>query len=371
MDDQIEIIINNVAYTEIKEIDVGRDLDYLAGSFECAIANKFIVSSPVFIEDQVEIRIGDNPILLGNVDSLNSSITNSSHDYVFSGSDWTNDLVMTEISVNATYNYTKLKKLCEKVLSDNEINYITVVDSSVNDFVEQNGVLVRQENDFPVGSEQSAETGDTIFDFLSVYAEKAGKILPSDGDGRLIIYSNSGIAKNLQLSNTVSGDNEKIKSASYTQDFTNRYKNVIVVSQAIDLEDGGHDTRGIATDDKVRRNVNKIIINESVADALTAKKIAEFEVNKRRSDSVQYNCSVMGFYATKNVLWQPNLLVSIIDENFGIKATMLLKTVRYVYNETDGSICNLTFVSSDTYSLRTEASKFNEGVEWFLKSYRT
>lgn len=363
MKNEIKVIVNNKAYSEIKEIEVVKDLDYLSGSFDCVMANRFIARSPVEIEDQIEIQIGSNPILLGNVDRISANITNSLHDYILSGSDWTSDIETTEISVNATYQFKKLKRLCEKVLSDNDINYIDVIDNSSPDFVEENGVFVRSENDFPNNDEQSGDTGQTIFDFLSGYAEKAGRVLTSDGEGRMIIYSNSGINEGVVLDNTSSGVNKYIKTASITKDFSNRYKKVIVVSQALDLENNGQDIRGEAEDKFIRRQVNKVIINESVADADTAKKIAQFEVNKRRSDSIQYNCTVAGFYAENGKLWAPNLLVSIIDENLGIKATMLLKRVRYKFNENDGSTCDLSFVSSDAFSLRTEGSQLNEGLE--------
>jgi len=341
---EIKIIVNNKVYSELVEIQIVRDLDYLSSSFECVVANRFIARSPIIIEDQIEIKVNEEPVLTGFVDNIRMSISNNSHNFIISGNDVTADLETSEIFANATYKVENLKSLCESTIQDNGIFYISVIDNLEDD-------------SFDKDKEQSGDTGQTIFSMLSEYALKQGKILTCNGEGDMVIYSNSGISKGIVLEN--SSNNQLIKSANLSQDFSNRYKKIIVKSQS----DDDSDISGEASDSVVRREITKVIINESKIDADGAKKIAEFEVNKRRSDSIQYNCKVFGFSAPNGELWKPNLLVSIIDSNAGINATMLLKRVRYNFSQSDGSTCDLTFVSEDAYSLKTEASQFNKGVE--------
>ncbi len=348
---ELKFIVNNKAYSDIKELEVVRDLDYLSGSFEASMANRVITNSPIKVEDQIEIQIDDEPVLFGFVYGLSASMTNTDHSFIINGGDNSSDVEICEISVNATYKFESLKKLCESTLADNGINYISVIDETET-----------ADKDFPKDSEQSGDTGQTIFDFLSEYAEKAGKVLTSDGDGALILYSNTGLDRGLVLNNTF-GNNSNIITSSYTQNFSNRYKTVLVKSQNLDLDNGGENVSGKAVDDVINRDVTKVIIADSVSDLETANKIAQFEINKRRSDSMQYNCTVYGFRAENGELWKPNLLVSIIDVNASINAVMLLKRVRYSFTPTGGSTTDLTFVSSDSYSLKTQASHFNKGIE--------
>ena len=209
---------------------------------------------------------------------------------------------------------------------------------------------------------ESGETGQSLFEFLDEYAEKSNKILTSDGKGNLIIYSNSGLDKGVVLNNVVDGTNDQVKDFSYNVNYSNRFKRVIVKSQSSDLDNGGDDIEGIALDNQVKRNLTKIIIADTELNKDTATKFAEWEINKRRSDSITYSCTVPNFFSKNDVLWQPNLLVSIIDDNAGINATMLLKRVEYNFSINGGSRCSLSFVSEDSYSLKTEGSKLNRGL---------
>ena len=348
----IKLIVNGREYTDIIQIEVEKDIDYISGSFSCVVANNFMSNFPIRVNDKVTVNIAGNDVIYGNVETLDDDIDTRSHSVTITGRDVTADLVRSEIYSNADYSFTDLKSLIEAVMKDNGITNIGVIDESNS-----------EGNDFSEGESQVGETGQTIFDFISDYADKASKVLTSDGKGNVVIYSNSGINKSVVLNNSYDNENRYIKNINYSIDFNDRYKRVIVKSQAEDLSSGGEDITAESIDDEVVRNITKVIISDTVSDKETAQRLADFEVNKRRSDSISYSCTVPSFFNISRIFWEPNLLVAIIDSNTGVNATMLLKGITYKYNLEEGSTSDLVFVSEDTYSLKTQASQFNEGVQ--------
>jgi prophage tail gpP-like protein len=352
MDDKIKIISNNNLFKSITDASISRSIDAVAGGFQITVTNYSIDTLLLKEDDPIKVFIGEEVYVTGWIERIESEYSDGNHNVVIYGSDKTVDIVEGSIYVNASYNLTSFKKLCEKVLADHDIN-INVIDLSKS-----------KGNDFPADEVNVGEAGESILDFLNRYAIKANSMLTTNGNGELVIYRNSGLNVGAKLNVIRFGNNSQVKSVKLIKDHSNRYSKVIIKSQLEDLDNDGDDVEGIAEDLKVTRKRVKVLISESIADINTANKIAEWEVNKRRSDSIQYNCNVVGFRTDVSYgkIWQPNFLVDINDEFSGIRATMMVKEVNFNYSES-GTTTDLVLVSSDSYTLETQAKKLSIGVQ--------
>jgi prophage tail gpP-like protein len=334
----ISLLVNGKEYTQFKEIKVSRSLDSIAGSFEFIAANKSISQFPLKLWDEVQVRVNGIVVIGGYISKLVPSYSESKHDINVIGFDIARDLADVTISANAQYaTPISMAKLVQRVMNDNGITDVLVLDESGAE-------------DFKEGELMAGETGDTVWSYIDKHAKKRQVLVVADGSGGINIYRNRGIDSGVTLENKVNRQqNSRILSSAATYDNSKRFSKVIVKSQG---EFGESDVSGEATDSTVKRSRIKTIISDTVQDIAACNELAKWEVNKRRSDSVQYTCNVQGFWAKENLIWGPNLLVNVLDDYADINSSMLLRDVNYSFSEKSGSTTSLTFVAPDSYSLQ-------------------
>lgn len=346
----IALQVNGKEYNQFKKIKVTRSLDAVSGSFSFQAANKRISDFPFKIFDAANVVVNGIQSVNGYIYKMNPAYSDKSHTVEITGFDKTRDLVDIKIFRNVQYNTPiTLQRLALEVTTDGDIF----------------GMNVRDQADAPPfkeGELLAGETGETLFSYLERHARKRNVILSNDGDGNLVLYRNSGNAIGATLTNIFNEpQNSNIISASANYDYTNRFDRMIVVSQ----QDGEDNVRGFARDDEIKRVRGvrtHVVVSETVQDVKACTELAEWEVNKRRSDSITYNCEVQGFWATDTMVWQPNQLVDIVDEYADINSRMLLRSVDYSFDETSGSRASLSFVSPDSYSLQANDPKAKNKV---------
>jgi prophage tail gpP-like protein len=332
--------INNRQYSQFKEVSITQSLDSIAGSFEAVIANEVISKLSVKMFDTVEILVNGFGVLYGYINNTNPSYSTSSHDVNISGFDQTIDVVECSINTTVTYNGPiTLIDLISKILDDSKINSNILVSY-------QKGIEKISYNKDEI---VAAESGESIFDYIDRIARKKQCLLSHNNKGNIVIYRIAGLDIGAEIRNEAGkNNNDFILSAGATYDYSRRFRGIVVISQT----QKGNDIMGWARDNGARDNRIKAIISDSAVDLETAQKIATWEVNKRRSDSVQYSCRLQGFWATKDKIWQPNQLVNIYDDFADINGKMLLRDVTYNLSDNEGSTVDLTFVSPDSYSLQ-------------------
>lgn len=345
----IALQVGGKEYNQFKQIKVTRSLDAVSGSFSFQAANKRISDFPFKIFDVANVVVNGFKSINGFIYKIKPTYSEKSHTVDVSGFDKTRDLVDIKVFKNVAYNTPiSLQKLAINTITDHDIFGMSVLDrANVEKFKE--------------GELLAGETGESLFSFIERHARKRNVILSNDGDGRLVLYRNSGNAIGATLTNIFNEpQNSNIISASANYDYTQRFDRVIVASQ----EEGNDDVRGEARDDKIARvrgARTHVVVSETVQDIKACEELAKWEVNKRRSDSITYNCSVQGFWATPTAIWEPNQLVDIVDQYADINSRMLLRSVDYTFSE-NGSIAQLSFVSPDSYSLQANDPKAKDKV---------
>jgi len=346
----IELIINGKLYTQFEEISIIKALDTLGGGFEVIVASEDLLSFPIKLYQSAIIIVDGKPIINGYINIIDTGYDPHTHTIRIVGNDNAIDIAQSDVRSNTQYSGVLTFGLfCQKVLSDNAIFDVNVVDLSF-------GVV------FSAEEEMSAETGTNIFEFLDKYARKKGVILNSDGNGNLIVYRNTGFSVGSILVNKKgSNSNHYILSSNGGYDMTSRYSRIIVKSQGGDdglyglaQNNGNEDIQAELQDGEVLKFRTKVIISETATDLKGCREQATWEINKRRADSISYSATVQGFKAPNGIVFEAGQLVTIDDDFADIQSMMLLNSVNYKQSQPDGSTCTLQFISSDAYKLQSE-----------------
>lgn len=345
---KIILIINGQEYSQFSEISIKRNIEAIASSFEFVASNEFSEDFPFHAFDDCVVKVNEKDVLTGYVTFLRPVYSNMDHSINIIGYDNTKDVADTDIYNNSQITEAKsFKSLIEDMLTSHGITGIGVIDAVGN--------LELGEDDLYIAS----ETGSSLYEYFMSIAKKKQVLLSTDGLSNIVIYRNESPDKtNLSLRNIRGKSNETIKSASCTFDYNKRFKTIKVRSQ-----DGADtDIRGESVDTNISRERTKTIISELVFNADECKKLADWEVNNRRLNSIIYKCVVAGFWAKENTIFAPNQFYNIEDDYCGLKKTMLLKEVEYSYSNISGSVSSLTFVAKDAYTLAPNPLKVTDDL---------
>jgi prophage tail gpP-like protein len=345
VDNTFVVVASGSVFDKFKSASLSISLDALASSFSFVVARE-TANSGFSINDDIQILINGQKMLTGKINRIEASYSIDNHDYIISGFSNTYDLLKGTIFANPNYQTPlAIKDLALRVFSDNEISSV-----GINGGFAGSTFISSIIDDEEAGT--SGDIGETIFSFLDRYSRKIGVILSTDIDGNLVIYKNAPVGSGIILKNKKGESiNNTIKSANYVIDYSQRLKKVKVMSQDEDEEL----IEAEATDSSVKTDGVKTIISENLSDVASCTIQAKWEVNKRISDSVSYQCSVYGF-ENQGTIYDVNLLAVIDDDFAGVSSSMLIREVQFTFSEFDGSNTNLTFVLPNAYSEQTSSS---------------
>lgn len=342
-DNDITIVINGDELKKFVSFSISDSIDALASAFNFAIArDQFDLQ--ININDDVEIFVNTFLTLTGRVNKISNSYDAGSHNINISGFSNTYDLTKATIFTNPNYaTPIFFIDLAEKVLEDNGIQGIQISPTQAG--FEQ--VIVNDDDE----NRTAGDIGESIFSFLDRYAKKVGVILTDDFTGKLVIYKNKPESSNIRIRNKSGQEsNQLILSANYDIDYSRRYKKVIVRSQ-----DENEDLiEASAVDNAVQAQGVLTIISENIVDIAGCQVQANWEVNKRRADSIKYDCSVFGF-AFKGDVWKKNVLVDVDDDFAGIKSRMMIRSLRFSFSDDGGSTTDLNLTTPDAFGQKLSA----------------
>lgn len=397
VNDEIRVEVDNLIWTAFESISVTKSMQNLCGKFTFKMVKEGALL-PFANGSQAKILIGTpstgfETVLTGYIEEMSPEHDAKSHFIVVSGRDKTEDIYDSTIGGNITFNAPiSLVSLTQKVLNKLGITGINVnIDVKVPDLTEA---------DLQFGENEtfSALTGESIFNFLLRYARKKQVLLTTDENGDLLFTrtSNNVIATRLiyknvteRQSNMLSGrgvfNNSKrfnrynCYSQANTTAETYRIEDKKVIPPSIETK-----TIGSATDDGIRSSRVFNFIGDSPFSDGALYRIegrsqeeskdndstnrAIWESNIRRAKSFYYISKVVGYRAYEDgIIWRPNLLVYVDDEDVQIQSQLLVNKVTYS-KDLSGSTTLLELVSKDTFDLleitgRRAHKKASERVE--------
>jgi prophage tail gpP-like protein len=353
MSDNIYLEVNGVKYEGFVDIAVNSSLESFCSSFSFSTTVKEnkqgVIQNNLKLQQKAQVFIDKHLRITGFIEQLDVSYSADSHTITVSGRDIGGDIIDSSI-LQKSYSQRNFEKLVNIVLKDNGFSLVEVI-NEVGILNLEPTEIIKTEND------------ESIFDFLDRYAKKLQVLLKINPEGNLsIIREDDNVVKNMLINNFTSDNN--ILSAQLTLSSVDRFNIIQVYSQG---NNKSHtktsiSQKGTATDSQIRKTRRKILSMDTASQSKSLKALAEWNVNLRRAKGSRYICKVVGFYSSNKTIWQPNMLVDIIDYTAQITGTFLIQGVEFSQS-LQGSFTTLDIVEKGAFS--------TSGVKNFGNSFAT
>lgn len=334
--------INGSVYENATSIRVYRSLYNFLGQFDAYTTANENDALPVKVGDVVRVLADRSPIFNGYIESIGVRYDNGSHEISISGRDKTCDVLDSTVFGQKTYKGAiNLKSVAEKVLLNNGISGISVLDQSLTNVY-----------DFKSGERIQAEVGQTIYEFLDKYARKIQVVMTTNEDGNIVFYRGSAEDSGLNLK-----FGENILSASFSKKNSDRFNKYIARSQldplsnqSLSADDIVNQTGQTAVDSEIRQGrILEFNTEEEMNNDLSFDRAA-FEANIRRANSINYSCVVQG-HSVNGSIFKVNSLAYVSDDFCKIASKMLIHSVEYSYSLGSGSRTKLEMTYKDAFTL--------------------
>jgi prophage tail gpP-like protein len=306
---------------------------------------------PIRVQDRITIYVDNTPRLIGYVDAIEISYDTNNHYISISGRDKTCDLIDSTLGANVTFNSPiTIEQVARSILNTIGLTDVRVINTvNVAPFTQAEVV--------------NAEVGQSGFDVIEQYCRKRQILATTDGAGNLLLtQSSNNTIKTILFNRVLNGCN--ILQASVSYNWQQRYNKYVCHSQGNDsvlgfpgaeeLPDSEGFSGSPSYDSAVRNTRQYNFIAESSSNSDECQLRARWQRDWNKTQSFRYFATVQGHTALlDNIVWTPNLLVTVIDEFADINAQLL--TSRVTYTETlNGPTTTIEFVDRNSYKLQSE-----------------
>jgi prophage tail gpP-like protein len=341
-----------------------RSLGSAAGEFNFKASNTAADVFPLSKGDECEIWIDDNKVMTGFTNSIGGYSDPETTEIRLRGRDKVQDLVDSYIKSDIDFKTSvDILTMFKRVLGSLGITGINVK--------MQQGLTVRR---FSKSELASAKIGDNAFEFLQKFCRMRQLLITSNSDGDVILTRAGSGKYTTILKKEIGGTENNILRSDFEDNDASRFREYIVISQGNPIDQLFNDStvskKSLAQDLNIRAGRIMVINSDISSDLQTNSDRAKWESNIRRVKGFQYNCRIRGFYldAKSTVLIEPNNLIQVIDERFGIDAELLIKSCRYI-KSLDGTFTDISLVNKDAFTLEEQQkgieSKFNKKDDIF------
>ena len=349
--------VDGKTYEGFTDISVMCSVGAISGSYTFGVTSTKKVSLPIQEGQSCRVLIDDTPVINGYVETIPIAYDDKTHTIQISGRDRTMDAIDSSTVLKELSGTISLQAAMRQILDANNLQSIEVINN------------VSGLAPFKDGDIESAEVGESVYDYIEKYSRKRQVLLTRDGNGNIVITRSGTINAVTALLNVVDGTNNNIKSGSGEYNGTNLFYKYIVRSQLnpTALDNAGSVSAseissqiGIAFDDDVRKTRVLEIKLDQAGSKEDCDQFAIWTRNIRRARAFPYTAVVQGHYQdeAKTRLWAPNEIVSINDDFVGmssrLNAKMLIDTVEYKQNLEDGTTTIITCVDKNAYTLQAE-----------------
>jgi prophage tail gpP-like protein len=338
-----EISTNGNIYKQWKSASFTRSIDNLCGEFVVESSDVLSGRYPIRAGNEIVLRLNDNQLMRGYIDTIVTSGDVNSHTVTFTGRDVTCDIVDSSVPAEAKQeNSGTLRDFCKRVVDGLGLR-ISVIDTT--------GELETLE----VGEDESGSIGENAFEFLNILCRKRHAYLTTDTDGNLVVYKPATRTIDGQLVLRRNYLNNNIVSFNFIDSSgRNLFYHYVAKGQDSLLTPGADEDRTADVfDETVRRSrFREVPVEDDMNDEQINARIKE-EVNMRRSLSESYTCNVAWSDTNKsfiNDLWQVGSLVYAVNEVVGFEGVFLIKSTVGRFDIMGGSSIAVTLVTSDGYT---------------------
>jgi prophage tail gpP-like protein len=347
---EVVLTVNGTEYRGWKEIRITRSLESLCGSFSMSVSERWEGQTkrwPILEGDECVVRLGDEPIITGYVDTREMSLSASEHRFSVSGRDRAADLID-----------------CSAVLEAWEFNGMGVLEIAQR-VAKPFGIEVTMQPGLappPAPPRIVINPGESAFDVIERACRLAGLFAISDGQGNVIL-TQAGSAPT--ATPIIEGQNILEASAQY--DASACYRQYIVIGQ----QQGGDplfgtlaaDVRAEALDQNVKRASRVLMIRaEGSVTIQQAQDRVNWEAAVRHARALEIRATVQGWEQADSTLWPVNAKVMIEATVLGVRGELLISEVVYSLSQGGGTTTELTLRPPDAFLPQPEIPKNTGGT---------
>lgn len=322
--------VNGSEYSGWNTIQITNSIESFVGSFSMSVSERWNGNSkpwPILEGDECTVKLGNDVLITGYVDSRAMSLSDSDHTFEVAGRDKAADLIDCSAVLSAwEFSNVGILEICNKVASPFGVKVAFgpgISAPSVPPYVVIN-------------------PGESAFDVIERAARLAGLFAMSDGKGGVLLTKAGKVAAATPL---IEGVNTKEISCQYESASTYRKYIVIGQQQGSDeiFGEAAADVRAEAQDMNVKRAARVLLLQaEGSATIRQAQDRASWEASVRRARACSVQVKVQGWEQRTGQIWRVNSPVQLDASFIGIKGEMLISEVTYLLSESEGTVTQLT-----------------------------
>lgn len=330
--EEVALLIGGMAHTEWESYEIDSDLLTPADAWDVSVGfSDGVLPDAVAAGAQVQIKIGDDLVMTGRIDTLSQSVSKHSHDVHLSGRDSAAQLV----DCSAPIFVRKMATLPEIVASIVRPLGITKIR------IDAKSTAVREKINI--------EPGDSAWDALKNAAEANGLWPWFDPDGTLVVggpdYTKPPVAV---LSLNFNGCN--VESLHRTDNVADRFSEITVLGQthATAQEGGKHNLKGVAKDSAITWPRPKIVVDHETDTPFLCAERARKLMGDSRLHGFTLTAKVFGHRIDApgepgdGQLWMPGQRVRVVSDVLKIDAIYFLMGRKFSRNRSSGTATELT-----------------------------
>jgi prophage tail gpP-like protein len=346
------LVVGGKPYDNFISGEIGIRLDVLCNSMEFTLSRSDADPLPFTVGERCEVFINDNLVFTGAIEVLSVSYSKNSHIIEIAGRDLTSDLLDSSVfEMSDIAEEAELKTIIEAVIKN--------IGSSLK--VIQN---FKPEKFNAINDIETPEDGDNAFNFLETHARQRQVLLSSTGEGNVLITRGSAVRSKAKFQNVIGNGSAQnnILSGSVSYDNTGRYNLYKLTGQgnpSAQANDGIVDLAPIVAraggvfDTRINAGRQLVISSESAYSDEDMANRAIWEANIRQARGRLYTVSVQGF-AFDGEVYGINKLASVADDFARIKDDMLINSLRFTFNSSEGEKTEITMLDKNSYQLLLE-----------------
>lgn len=347
-DEAVSLLIGGLAHQQWEAYEIDSDLLIPADAWHCTIAGvNNVLPSNVVAGAQVAVKVGNDLVLTGRIDTITQSIRKGSRQFQLSGRDMAAQLVDCSAPIFVRKMAT-LKEIITSIVRPLGISKIRLQTTASTGIREKINV----------------EPGDTAWEVLRNAAEAEGLWPWFDPDGTLVVggpdYSTPPVAV---LYSHAAGSN--IESIRRTDNVAERFSSITVLGQthATAAEGGKHNLKGVATDTGITWSRPKIVIDHETDTTLLCQERAAKLMGDSRLKGFELKIAVTGHRINApgepgdGQLWQPGQRVRVASDLMGIDAVYFIMGRKFLRSRGYGTTTELTLKEDGVWIIEAHPHK--------------
>jgi prophage tail gpP-like protein len=340
-DNECVLIVGGVGYSGWTRIEVQRSLEQIAGGFVLQLTSQYPgVQTPVQLREGLacEVWLGNDQVIAGYVDELETDDTPTSSTVRLQGRDKTADLVdCSAIVKTGQWRGARLEKIVADIAQPFGIPVV------VADGVSTGEAFKRY----------ALEDGETAFAAIDRACRLRAVLVTSTPDGHLLLTTASSVSTGVAL---VEGVNMTKFNSRHS--WKERHSEIIMKAQVPgdDHENGdaAAHLKSTAKDAEINRYRPLVVMAEHGTTTKSLADRAAWEVQVRMGRGKRGGCTVVGWRMGKDgqegALWQPNTLVQVTSARMQLDMALLIVGCSYQLTE-QGRMTELTFARAEAFQL--------------------